>query len=214
MEIEKGYLLIVEDDPDILNLLQTTLNLSGYRVKTARDGSEALDVVAREHPDIVIADIMMPKLDGFGLVHRLRINPETRAIPVVFITATFVSADDRDFARKLGATRFIQKPLNIDEFLETIRELSRSKTSFAFEPLDENKFYEEYKRRLEGKLEQKNLQITRDTHLLNTKSLGPRSDEENQFIRASLQKAIGERDELMTLLDQVRTQLEKHTGKE
>jgi DNA-binding response OmpR family regulator len=214
MEIEKGYLLIVEDDPDILNLLQTTLNLSGYRVKTARDGSEALDVVAREHPDIVIADIMMPKLDGFGLVHRLRINPETRAIPVVFITATFVSEEDRDFARKLGATRFIQKPLNIDEFLETIRELSRSKTSLAFEPLDENKFYEEYKRRLEGKLEQKNLQITRDTHLLNTKSLGPRSDEENQFIRASLQKAIGERDELMTLLDQVRTQLEKHTGKE
>ncbi len=214
MEIEKGYLLIVEDDLDILNLLQTTLNLSGYRVKTARNGSEALDVVAQEHPEIVIADIMMPKLDGFGLVHRLRINPETRAIPVIFITATFVSPEDRDFALTIGATRFIQKPLNIDEFLETIKEILQSKPPLPFEPLDENKFYEEYKRRLEEKLEQKNMQIARETHLLNTKSLGPRTEEENQFIRASLQKAIVDRDELMTLLDQVQEQLEKHTRKE
>jgi DNA-binding response OmpR family regulator len=213
MEIEKGYLLIVEDDFDILNLLQTTLNLSGYRVKTARDGSEALDVVAQEHPKIVVADIMMPKLDGFGLVHRLRINPETRAIPVVFITATFVSAEDREFAHNIGATRFIQKPLDIDEFLETISELLQSGTPPLTEPLDENKFYEEYKKRLEEKLEQKNIQITRDTNLLNTKSLGPRSEEENQFIRASLQKAIRDREELMTLLDQVQEQLEKHTRK-
>ena len=210
---EKGYLLIVEDDLDILNLLQTTLKFSGYRVKTARNGSEALDVVAQEHPKVVIADIMMPKLDGFGFVHRLRINPETRAIPVVFITATFVSAEDREFAHNIGATRFIQKPLDIDEFLETISELLQSGTPPLTEPLDENKFYEEYKKRLEEKLEQKNIQITRDTNLLNTKSLGPRSEEENQFIRASLQKAIRDREELMTLLDQVQEQLEKHTRK-
>lgn len=214
MDIETGYLLVIEDDLDILNLLQTTLNLSGYRVQTARDGSEALDVVAQEHPKLVIADIMMPRLDGFGFVHRLRINPDTRAIPVVFITATFVSAEDRDFARNIGATRFIQKPLNLDRFLETIQELLQSETAQVIEPLDENKFYAEYKRRLEEKLDQKNLQITRDTRLLNTKSLGPRSEEENQFIRASLQKAIRDRDELMILLDQVHKQLEKHTRKE
>jgi DNA-binding response OmpR family regulator len=214
MDIETGYLLVIEDDLDILNLLQTTLNLSGYRVKTARDGSEALDVVAQKHPKLVIADILMPRLDGFGFVHRLRINPDTRAIPVVFITATFVSAEDRDFARNIGATRFIQKPLNLEKFLETIKELLQSGTAQVFEPLDENKFYAEYKRRLEEKLDQKNLQITRDTRLLSTKSLGPRSDEENQFIRASLQKAIRDRDELMILLDQVHTQLEKHTRKE
>jgi len=214
MEIEKGYLLIVEDDLDILNLLQTTLNLNGYRVKTARNGSEALDVVAQEHPKIVIADIMMPKLDGFGFVHRLRINPETRAIPVVFITATFVSAEDRDFAHTIGATRFIQKPLKIDEFLETIRELLQSRTPLVVEPLNENKFYEEYKKRLEEKLQQKNMQITRDTHLLNTKSLGPRSEEENQAIRTSLQKAIDQREELIALLHQVHKQLKKHSKKE
>jgi DNA-binding response OmpR family regulator len=205
----QGYLLIVEDDLDILKLLETTLNFSGYRVVTARNGSEALDVVQQEHPTIVIADIMMPKLDGFGFVHRLRINPETRGIPVVFITATFVSRDDREFALNIGATHFIQKPLDLDEFLRTIEKLLIQGAPVAFEPLDEIRFYEEYHRRLEEKLEQKNTQITRDELLLGTKT-----DEENQFLRASLHKSIGEREELILLLDKVHKQLEKLTKPE
>ncbi len=86
MNTEPGYLLIVEDDPDILKLLDTTLTFRGYRVITAHNGKEGLEIVQKEHPAIVITDIMMPKLDGFGLVHRLRLNPETRGIPVVFIS--------------------------------------------------------------------------------------------------------------------------------
>lgn len=209
MNGEQGYLLIVEDDLDILKLLETTLNFNGYRVRTARNGSEALDVVQQEHPTIVIADIMMPKLDGFGFVHRLRINPKTRGIPVVFITATFVSREDRDFALNIGATRFIQKPLDLDEFLVTIEELLIQGAPVAFEPLNEFKFYEEYYQRLEEKLEQKNTQITRDELLLGTKT-----DEENQFLQASLFKAIAERDELILLLDQVHEQLERLTKSE
>ena len=206
---EQGYLLIVEDDLDILKLLATTLEFSGYRVVTARNGREALDVVQQEHPAIVIADIMMPKLDGFGLVHRLRISPKTRSIPVVFITATFVSRDDREFALNIGATRFIQKPLDLDEFLMTIEKLMNQGTPVAFEPLDEVRFYEEYHRRLEKKLEQKNTQIARDELLLDTKT-----DEENQFLQASLHKDIGERDELILLLDKVHQQLERLTNPE
>src|SRR3990172_2645439 len=103
-----GYLLIVEDDPDILKLLDTTLTFRGYRVVKAQNGREGLDAVLKERPAIVIADIMMPKLDGFGLVHRFRLNPETRDIPVVFITATYVAAEDREFALNIGATRFIR----------------------------------------------------------------------------------------------------------
>jgi DNA-binding response OmpR family regulator len=68
--VGSGYLLVVEDDPDILKLLDTTLTFSGYRVVTARNGKEGLEVIQREHPAMVIADIMMPMLDGFGLVHR------------------------------------------------------------------------------------------------------------------------------------------------
>lgn len=204
METEQGYLLIVEDDLDILKLLETTLNFSGYRVLTARNGSEALEVVQKEHPTIVVADIMMPKLDGFGFVHRLRINPETRGIPVVFITATFVSREDRDFAMNIGATRFIQKPLNLDEFLETIEELYLQGAPITIEALNEVRFYEEYHRRLKEKLEQKNLQIARDELLLDTKS-----DEEKHFFQASLRKSVDEREELKLLLDQVHKQLRK-----
>jgi len=209
MEAIQGYLLIVEDDLDILKLLETTLNFNGYRVRTARNGSEALEVVEDEHPTIVIADIMMPKLDGFGFVHRLRINPETRGIPVVFITATFVSREDRDFAINIGATRFIQKPLDLDEFLVTIEELLLQGAPIAFEPLNEVRFYEEYHQRLEEKLAQKNTQIARDELLLGTKT-----DEENQFLQASLHQAKGEREELKLLLDQVHNQLDKLIKKE
>jgi DNA-binding response OmpR family regulator len=204
MDIGKGYLLIVEDDLDILKLLETTLNFNGYRVVTARNGNEALEVVKNELPTIVIADIMMPKLDGFGFVHRLRINPKTRSIPVVFITATFVSRDDREFALNIGATRFIQKPLNLEEFLKTIEELLGQSPPVEFKPLDEIKFYNEYHKRLEEKLEHKNTQIARDELLLGTKT-----DEENQYLQASLHQAIGEREELKLLLDQVHKQLKK-----
>src|SRR5688572_19331161 len=110
MNAEQAYLLLVEDDPDILKMLNTTLNIKGNRLVTARNGKEGLDVIQGERPAVVIADIMMPKLDGFGLVHRIRINPETRDIPVVFITATHVAPEDREFALNIGATRFIQKP--------------------------------------------------------------------------------------------------------
>ena len=206
MNTGSGYLLIVEDDLDILKLLDTTLTFSGYRVITTRNGREGLEVVKRERPAIVIADIMMPKLDGFGLVHRLRINPETREIPVVFITATYVAAEDKEFALNIGATRFIQKPVDLDELLAMIMELSKQNAPAALESLNEFNFYDGYRKRLEAKLDEKNKQITRDELLL-----GIQADEGDQFLHASLRKARSEREELKLLLDQVHEQLEKYT---
>jgi CheY-like chemotaxis protein len=117
MNTKDGYLLIAEDDPDILRLLDTTLKFKGHRVVTARNGKEGLEAIQRELPAIIITDIMMPKLDGFGLVHRLRIDPKTRDIPVVFITATYVMPEDREFALNIGVTRFVQKPIDFERFL-------------------------------------------------------------------------------------------------
>ena len=91
MNTGQGYLLVVEDIPDILKLLDATLKFKGYRVVTAQNGQEALDAIQRERPAMIITDILMPKMDGFSLVHRLRINPETRDIPVIFLTATYVA---------------------------------------------------------------------------------------------------------------------------
>ena len=204
MNTAQDYLLIVEDDRDILRLLDATLTFKGYRVVTAHNGREALEVIQLKRPAIVITDIMMPLLDGFGLVHRLRLNPETRDIPVVFITATFMTPEDKEFALDIGATRFIQKPVDLDKFLITIAELLEPGTPPATEPLKEISFYDGYRKRLEAKLDRKNKQIARDEHLLGTDK-----DEGNQFLQVSLRHAIIERDELKLLLEQIHKQLEK-----
>ena len=207
MDAKSGYLLVVEDDPDILKLLAAPLTFRGYRVVRAHNGKEGLDAVRKERPAIVIADIMMPKLDGFGMVHRLRLDPGTRDIPVIFITATYVTSDDREFALTIGATRFIQKPVDLDKLLATIDELLRQETQVKVEPLSEFNFYDGYRRRLEAKLSQKNRQIARDEHLL-----GTRADEGNESLHASLRQSILERDELKLLLDQVFEKLKKIEG--
>lgn len=205
MNAEQAYLLLVEDDPDILRLLNTTLTFKGYRVITARNGKEGLEAIQKERPATVIADIMMPKLDGFGLVHRMRIDPETRDIPVVFITATYVAPEDRDFALNIGATHFIQKPVDMEKFLTTVAEVLKQGTPVRIEPIKELDFYAEYRKRLEVKLDEKNRQIARDQGLL-----GSHSAKENEFLRASLRHAISERDELKLLLEQIHGQIERH----
>jgi CheY-like chemotaxis protein len=204
-----GYLLIVEDDPDILKLLHTTLTFRGYRVVTARNGKEGLDIVRAEHPAIVIADIMMPKLDGFGLVHRLRLDPQTCDIPVVFITATYVAPEDKEFALNIGATRFIQKPVDLEAFLGTVAELLEGGLPVTIEPMQEVSFYEGYRQRLETKLDQKIKQIAREELLLKT-----RGDLDTEALLASLRHAAEERDELLQLLDQVREQIEKFENRD
>ena len=210
MNIEKGYLLVVEDDPDILKLLEATLTFKGYRVITARNGLEGLEAIQKEHPAITITDIMMPKLDGFSLVQRLRISPETRDIPVVFISATYVAREDREFALNIGATRFIQKPVDIEEFLKTIMELLEQDAPVALEPLKEFNFYDGYRKRLEVKLAQKNTQIARDELLLKTNY----SDTENQSFQTSLRQAINEREEIKLLLEKIHEQLKRYPESE
>lgn len=209
MNADQGYLLIVEDDPDILKLLDTALKFKGYRVLEAHNGKDALDMIQSKRPAIVITDIMMPKLDGFGLVHRLRINPETRDLPVVFITATYVTLEDREFALNIGATRFIQKPVDLEMFLKAIAEILKQGTPVAFEPLMEFSFYDGYRKRLEAKLDQKIKQIAHDEHLLRT-----RLNEKDQALQASLHQALDEREELELLLDQIRKQLERYAKPE
>jgi DNA-binding response OmpR family regulator len=203
MNTQPGYVLIVEDVPDILRLLEETLKFKGYHAVTAYNGQEALEIIQRQKPDLVITDIMMPKLDGFGLVHRLRINPETRNIPVIFLTATYVALEDKAFALNIGATRFIEKPVNFERFLDTIAELLQKGPTVTTSVLSEAEFYEGYRKRLEQKLNQKTIQITRDERLLSTIP-----EQEKSTFRASLQMAINERDELQRLLAELQVRIE------
>ena len=204
----QDYLLIVEDDRDISRLLDAALTFRGYRVIVAHNGQEALEVIQIKRPAIVITDIMMPKLDGFGLVHRLRIHPETCDIPVVFITATYVAPEDREFALNIGATRFIQKPVDVEKFVGIVADVLKQEAPPVIEPLKELQFFEGYRRRLEIKLEQKNKQIAREERLL-----GTHSKTEDGHLQASLRLAKRERDELGFLLEQVHEQLKNISSK-
>ncbi|MCL4528319.1 MAG: response regulator [Chloroflexi bacterium] len=206
MNALNGPLLIVEDTPDTLNLLKVTLEFKGYRVVTARNGREALDAIQKERPAVIITDILMPQMDGFSLVQRLRINPETRDIPVVFLSATYVAPEDKQFAMTLGASRFIEKPIDTDELLKTIAELFAKGAPKTSPPLEERKFYEGYKERLEIKLQQKVIQISRTERLLETLS-----EEEKPPFKTDLRQAISEREEIEQELDQIRKFLKQNT---
>ena len=198
-----GYLLVVEDIPDILNLMEATLKFKGYRVVTARNGEEALEEIKKELPALIVADILMPKMDGFSLVHRLRINPETRRIPVIFLSATYVAPEDKAFAMSLGATRFMEKPVDLITFLPIVEKILKQGPHTVPTPLDEMAFYDGYRKRLEIKLTQKNTQIARDERLLETLA----GDEKAAFTK-SLQSALAEREEIQNLLLQIRQRME------
>jgi len=203
METQNGFLLVVEDIPDILNLLEATLKFKGYRVVTARNGEEALEVLQKDRPALIITDILMPKMDGFNLVHRLRINPETRAIPVVFLSATYVAPEDKEFAHSIGVNRFIEKPVDLVAFLPIIERIIAQGDNVPLPSLSEEEFYDGYRKRLETKLKQKVTQITRDERLLETLP-----EEEKASFKASLNLAVGEREEIQQLLNQIREQVE------
>jgi CheY-like chemotaxis protein len=168
MTVPIGPILVVEDIPNVLELLEVTLRFKGYPVITAHNGQEALDEIAKTRPALVITDILMPKIDGYALAHRLRSNPKTRQIPIVFLSATYVTPEDKAFALSLGATRFLEKPVDTEEFLLTVAEILTAGPATIPEPLSEAEFYRGYRERLESKLHHKSTQITRTERLIPT----------------------------------------------
>jgi CheY-like chemotaxis protein len=168
MNIPYGPILVVEDVPNILDLLAVTLRFKGYPVVTAVNGEEALKEIEKERPALIITDILMPKMDGFALVQSLRTNPKTNQIPLIFLSATYVTPADKAFALSLGAVKFLEKPVDTEEFLLTIAEVLTQGPATIPPPLSEQEFYKGYRERLESKLKHKNSQIARTERLLKT----------------------------------------------
>ena len=164
----RGPLLVVEDIPNVLELLEVTLRFQGYEVISARNGEEALKILEKETPALIITDILMPKLDGFAFVQKLRSNPKTMGLPVIFLSATYVTPEDQTFAMSLGASRFIEKPIDTEDFLLTIAELLSKNQITIPAPLEQPQFYSGYRDRLDIKLQHKNRQIARIERLLPT----------------------------------------------
>ena len=121
-----GTILVVDDLVSNARLLERLLTRDGHRVRLAHDGMEALDLVTREHPDLVLMDVMMPTLDGFETCRRLKSDAATCLVPVVLVTAL---TDPRDRIRGLevGADDFLSKPVNEAELTARVRSLLRIK---------------------------------------------------------------------------------------
>ena len=199
MSIPYGPILVVEDNPNVLELLEITLRFKGYPVVTAQNGQEALEKIAKERPALVITDILMPKMDGYALAHALQKNPLTLQIPIVFISATYVTQEDRQFALNLGAVRFIEKPIDTEDFLLTVAEiLTQGISTSIHRPLEEEEFYEGYRKRLEHKLRHKNAQMARTERLLQSLS-----DEQKPAFEALLANAANDRDEIQVELNEL-----------
>jgi CheY-like chemotaxis protein len=198
MNIPRGPILVVEDVAQIRELLAATLRFEGYPVITAQNGKEALEIIAEQPPALVITDILMPKMDGYSLVYRLRRNEETRSIPIVFLSATYVTREDKEFALSLGAVRFLEKPVDTPEFLLTIGEILAEGPTVTTQPLSRDVFYGGYRERLEHKLRQKSQQIARTERLL--KTLPP---EQRPAFEGLLRDSKMHRDEIAQELDEI-----------
>jgi len=128
-------LLVVDDDPFIARLLEIELRAAGYDVRVAADGALALEAARERCPDLVLADVMMPNMDGFELTRRLRQDPRTASVSVIMLTARGLSADKLEgFA--IGADDYIVKPFDTPELLARIRGvLRRSRDTRTQSPL-------------------------------------------------------------------------------
>jgi CheY-like chemotaxis protein len=118
-ETQAATVLVCDDDPLILDLLDYRLSARGYRVELARDGQEGLARVAERRPDAMVLDAMMPRVDGFEVLRKLRESEETRRIPVIILTARRQERDVLD-ALKLGADDFLTKPFIPEELLSRL----------------------------------------------------------------------------------------------
>ncbi|MEZ0064913.1 two-component system response regulator MprA [Streptacidiphilus sp. MAP12-20] len=114
--------LVVDDEPALRDALESSLAFEGYEVITASDGLEALDTVAEQQPDLVLLDIMMPRMDGLTAVRRLRARGET--VPVLMLTARD-AVGDRVTGLDVGADDYLAKPFELDELLARVRALLR-----------------------------------------------------------------------------------------
>jgi len=197
-------ILVVEDVPNILELLDVTLRFKGYPVITASNGEEALELVSKKEPALVITDIMMPKMDGYTLAFNLRRKPETSHIPIIFLSATYVTPEDKEFAMNLGAVRFLEKPVDTEDFLLTVAEVLTDNQVTHSTPMDKQQFLQGYTRRLEVKLGHKNAQIVRNERLLETLPNSLKTAFEEMLLDNRKQ-----RDQIQYELDEIYTRLEK-----
>jgi DNA-binding NarL/FixJ family response regulator len=136
---DNKHLLLVDDDPNLVLLVKDYLEFQGYEVTTAENGKEALEVLAKEIPDMIICDVMMPEMDGYGLIEKVRQDPRISWVPVMFLSAKGQS-QDRVKGLNTGADVYMVKPFEPEELVAQVESslkqatrLMRHKTNISFD---------------------------------------------------------------------------------
>ncbi len=128
-----GKVLVVEDDPELNEMIGAYVEIAGYEYDPALDGSDALKSARDHHPSLILLDVMLPDFDGFEVCRRLQNEQSTRCIPVVMLTAL-----DRDEHREqglqCGARQYLTKPFDPDQLIKTIQDTAKANGDCRREP--------------------------------------------------------------------------------
>jgi len=119
---EKAKILLVDDEESIVEMVRKRLEASGYDVVVAMDGQEALDKARKENPDLIILDLMLPKMNGYEVCTMLKQDEQYKKIPILLFTAR-AQQKDEELGYECGADGFIRKPFEAQELLKQIRSL-------------------------------------------------------------------------------------------
>ena len=115
-------ILITEDSPTVLNIMKEVLESAGYEVITAQDGQQALDAVHKNLPDLIVLDLMLPKMDGYKVCRFLKFDEKYREIPIIMLTARG-QEEDKNLGQQMGADAYIIKSEKPEVLLEKIKQL-------------------------------------------------------------------------------------------
>ena len=183
-------ILIVDDKEENLYLLEALLSGSGYEVVSAKNGVEALEKLKRDSFDLIISDILMPKMDGFQLCRECKSDDVLKQIPFVFYTATYTDEKDEELALSLGAEKFIVKPQEPNVFLEILKSVIKERIKRPLvapkRPIEEETVYlEEYNKRLIKKLEKKMLDLEKEVD--ERKKVEEKIYQQNEFLKNVLE---------------------------
>jgi DNA-binding response OmpR family regulator len=123
----QAYILVVDDDPDILDNIITVLETQPYRLATARDGKQCMDMIAGEIPDLLILDLLMPRMDGWGVIRAMRSEARYAKVPIMVLTTVIEDASRRRYELETGMAmdvqEYIQKPVAPRELIRRVGEL-------------------------------------------------------------------------------------------
>ena len=115
-------ILLVDDDPYMMDILTAILTSEGYEIEPAGDGEEALQKIADAKPDVIVTDVMLPKLDGWKLCKKVKGNPETKMIPILIMTAKGEQMSEL-MSYESGADAYISKPFQNKDLVNSIKQL-------------------------------------------------------------------------------------------